>query len=613
MHSAAVVGRSLRLLSPRERRKLYLAAGFQIALGLLDLVGILLVGLVGASAVSTLQSGELPSILQRSFALVGWQPRSTVEAILLIAAAAALLLIGKSAAATIGMRRVVTFLATRQAFLAADLSRRLFAQSLTVVKSRSSHETAYGLMQGANALSLYVLAQGIMVLAEVSSLVMTVIALVIVSPLIALIAIIAFSLLAGAIHMVIGSKAGQAGHRLARADVDSLEAIQEALSSFREVSVWRKGEFFAGRIFVARLDSARASADLLFLSLVPKYILEGGLVLVGSLLAFFLFATQSAEVAAASLAVFIAAAMRIIPAVLRLQGSVLTMRNTSGAVERTLLLADDLDFRPVAMPVDLEPSAVADRTADMKSATCSPPEIIVRNVTFTYPGRKSAAVADANLCVLPGMSLALVGPSGAGKSTIADLIMGLLAPDSGDIVVGAATRSTEVTYGTTQIAYVPQHVTLMRASVLENVAFGVDPSGADPALVVECLSRVGLQPEDFGPDGLQARIGEGGHQASGGQRQRLGIARALYSHPDLLVLDEATSALDAATENIVTRTLERLHGSVTVVVIAHRLSTVRSCDQIAYVHAGKILAQGSFDAVRKSISDFDRQARLLGL
>jgi len=219
-----------------------------------------------------------------------------------------------------------------------------------------------------------------------------------------------------------------------------------------------------------------------------------------------------------------------------------------------------------------------------------------------------------SLSIQPGQSVAFVGSTGAGKSTLADVILGAVFPDLGEVFISGRAPISTVREWPGAIAYVPQDLAILSGTVRENVALGISTEDIDDALVWEALQRAELA--DFlgeNRSGIDTVVGENGVQLSGGQRQRLGIARALYSRPRLLVLDEATSALDAETERIITHTLESLAGEVTLIIIAHRLATVRNCDQVFYLREGELVSSGSFEQVRAAVPDFDKQAQLLGL
>jgi ABC-type multidrug transport system fused ATPase/permease subunit len=189
-----------------------------------------------------------------------------------------------------------------------------------------------------------------------------------------------------------------------------------------------------------------------------------------------------------------------------------------------------------------------------------------------------------------------------------------LEPDRGEILISGLPPEFAVLTWPGALAYVPQDVIIINGTLRDNVGLGFDPKFVDDDVVWEALKAAQLG-EFAGnlPDGLDTQVGERGTKLSGGQKQRLGIARALFTHPRLLVLDEATSSLDGDTEHAISRAINELKGQVTVIMIAHRLSTVRSADQIVYLNNGQVIAKGSFEDVRNSVPDFDRQARLMGL
>jgi ABC-type multidrug transport system fused ATPase/permease subunit len=235
----------------------------------------------------------------------------------------------------------------------------------------------------------------------------------------------------------------------------------------------------------------------------------------------------------------------------------------------------------------------------------------VEGVAFRYPGGERDVLRDVDLEVPMGTSLALVGGSGAGKSTLADVMLGLHEPTSGRVTVDGADVRTVRNAWRRAVGYVPQDVFLLDATLAENIAFDVDRAHVDEARLGSAVAAAQLDDVVAGlPDGLESQLGERGSRLSGGQRQRVGIARALYRDPQVLVLDEATSALDNETEHRIAGTLEALRGELTVVMIAHRLSTVRTADQVAFLKDGRVEAIGSFDEVRRASPDFERLVRL---
>jgi ABC-type multidrug transport system fused ATPase/permease subunit len=583
-----------------------------MATSVLDLVGVILMGLVAAVSVTVIQSQPPPSIAVDVAGFLGLEGASSQELVVMLGLAAAAVLLTKSVLSSYLLRRVLRFLANRQALISARLTSELMKRPLTDIQQRPSQQTAYALMTGTGAATVGLLGALVVFATEATLLVVLAAALMFVDPLVTVGAVIFFALVAYAIQKPLGVWANRLGNLGATTDIASLNAIQEALAAYREITVSNRRELYSQRVQGLRWTAATVAADGAFIGQVPKYVFEAALVVGGFLLAGVLFWTKDAVAAVAILAVFLAAASRIMPSLLRLQGSTLAMRGFSGTAQSTFELADWLGHpthEPLApLAAEVLKRQVA-RSHDDFTAT-----IDLRNVFFAYPGSPVAAVFDVNLAVPKGGSVALVGRSGAGKSTLADLVLGLLEPSSGSVRIGGCSPSQAVKRWPGGIAYVPQDIVLANDTVRANVALGLPREAVDDDLVWIALERVHLG--DFlrtHREGLDTEIGESGLRLSGGQRQRLGLARALFTRPRLLVLDEATSALDAETEVEIAGTIESLASEVTLVVVAHRLSTVRTVDQVAYMADGHIQATGTFAEVKDAVPEFARQAHLLGL
>jgi ABC-type multidrug transport system fused ATPase/permease subunit len=318
----------------------------------------------------------------------------------------------------------------------------------------------------------------------------------------------------------------------------------------------------------------------------------------------------------AIITVFLAASSRVFPSLLRMQAGLSNIRGAQGTASVTLGLVADLKAaEETYSPPTIPPALAEDFNRSVHEGFPGfEGTVSVSSVSLGYPGASELALDSVTLNIPSSQSVALVGSTGAGKSTLADVILGVLLPDSGSVLISGVQPFESVQRWPGAMAYVPQDVAVLTGSVRENVALGIPSEFIDNSLVWEALERAHLA--EFlrsSRDGIETLVGENGVQLSGGQRQRLGIARALYSRPRLLVLDEATSALDSETERLITETLDSLAGDVTLIIIAHRLATVRHCDQVIYLADGRITGSGTFSEVRTQVPDFDRQAELLGL
>ncbi len=602
---------ALSLLTVRDRRLLGLSVAIQMATSFLDLVGVLLIGLVGALSVTTIQSQPPPPTVTTIASVFGGESFTSQELVLIFAAAAAAVLLTKSVASSLLTRRVLVFLANRQALVSARLSKALLAQPLTFIQQRTSQESAYALISGAGAATSQILGQLVIGATEVALLAILATALLLISPWPAIGAIAFFTLVGLALQRAMGGWAARAGTAAAKADIDSLNTVQEAISAYREISVSDRRELYVERIQSLRWKAASVSADTQFIGMFPKYMFEAALVVGGFSLAAVLFATQDSATAVGTLALFLAAGTRVMPSLLRLQGATLIMRAAAGAAEPTFRLAADL-HHPVEPPAESTAAATIRARIQAGNPTFSP-EIQLTHVTVQYLGAPHPTLANVSLRVQAGMSMGLVGRSGVGKSTLADVLLGILEPNSGSAMLGGvpATEATRIWPGA--VSYVPQEIAIASGTIRSNVALGLPDDAIDDELIWEALHRAHLaEYVEAQPGRLLLDVGEAGVRLSGGQRQRLGIARALYTRPRLLVLDEATSALDAETEELIGIMIRELEGDVTTVVIAHRLSTVQHVDIIAYIHEGRIIAQGTFSELLDQVPAFQQQARLMG-
>jgi ABC-type bacteriocin/lantibiotic exporter with double-glycine peptidase domain len=290
---------------------------------------------------------------------------------------------------------------------------------------------------------------------------------------------------------------------------------------------------------------------------------------------------------------------------MRIQQGVIEIKSSIGAAQPTLDLIESLGFSD-SMP------EVGDQVIYEHPGFS--PTLKLNNVSFGYPNKDNLAVNDISLNVPEGTFVAIVGGSGAGKTTLVDLMLGVIQPGSGTISISNKSPQEAVSLWPGAVAYVPQDIVISTGTVRENIGLGFPIESVSENMIWSALEIAQLK--DFVkslPNELNTQVGERGAKISGGQRQRLGIARAMLTKPKLLVLDEATSALDGQIEADISEQIQRLKGTATIVTIAHRLSTIRNADIVIFMHEGKIKAKGTFEEVRQQVPDFDKQAQLMGL
>lgn len=598
--------RSLKILPRRDLARVIIVVVIQVSLSILDLIGVALIGLLGALTVNGVQSrgptGTVANLLE-TFKLteLSFQQQSAILGI-----AAALVLVTRTVFSIVTTRRILHFLSSRGASISSSLIGKLLSQPITNINKRTSQETLYALTNGVMNITLGVIGSSVTLISDLSLLVVLFLGLLVVDPTVAVSTITLFSLIGLILYKVLHKKAQMLGESQARVTIESNERIVEIVQGYREAAVKNRKGFYAKEISKLRFKLSRDLAESSFLPYIGKYVIETTVILGALAISAIQFAASDAAQAVATLSIFLAAGTRIAPAVLRMQQGGIQLKSALGSAGPTLDLIGELDLYP-----SIDDSFEAGPRFVYPGFNAS---VELRNVCYSYPNSSQRALDFVNLVVSHGEFVAIVGSSGAGKSTLADLILGLLKPDQGEVLISDHQPQDAIREWSGAIAYVPQDVLIVNGTIRENIALGY-PQDSISQEHVERSIKVS-QLDDFVlslPKGIESRVGERGAKLSGGQRQRLGIARALYSNPKLIILDEATSALDGKTEADLSAAINRLKREVTVVMIAHRLSTVRNADKILYLDQGKVLALGNFEEVRSKVVAFDYQARLMGL
>jgi ABC-type multidrug transport system fused ATPase/permease subunit len=419
-----------------------------------------------------------------------------------------------------------------------------------------------------------------------------------------------FGLVGIVLYQVLNKKAARLGLRQAEVSIKSQELITQVLTSYREIFVKSRRAYFGEKISKTRFELAESTAEMAFLQNVSKYVLEITIVVGTMVVAGIQFSLQSGAHAVTVLSIFLAASTRIAPAVMRIQQGLVQIKGNIGSGSPTLKLIQDLELQAVVN--DQKPGKEKELRDFIHQGFI--PEICLENLSFNYAQANEEMFENASLKIIPGTLTAIVGESGSGKTTLADLMLGLLEPSSGSVSISGLKPSDSLRKWPGAIAYVPQEVTIFNGTIQENITLGFDNFDESSARIEKAIELASLSELISQlPDGLDSQVGDRGTSLSGGQRQRIGIARALFTNPMLLIMDEATSSLDGITESIISNNISMLHGKVTVVLIAHRLSTVKNADHVVYLKNCKIVATGSFNEIRIKVPDFDKQAKLMGL
>ena len=392
--------------------------------------------------------------------------------------------------------------------------------------------------------------------------------------------------------------------RLKRNGEAQIEGSREALESARDLhGIKREAQTagvideWLGRFSSGRTKMANSGAIILTLNSLPRFVIETSLILgillfIGGVVIFSDIPSQ-----AVTIGVFLAGGLRIIASVIPFQTAISGMK--SGAYQGRFA------FKALKAIYERDEEIFGKAEADTGS-------LRFQNVYFSYEESNEQVLKNVSFTIEPLTKVAIVGPSGAGKSTIFDLAMGFLIPKQGEVLIGEQTTRSVLIGSPGTFGLVPQRPHLVSGSVLENVSL-LNDAETDVERVKEVLIRAGLEKLTVNDDWHSQVIRPDSGQLSGGEIQRLSLARALYRNPKILFLDEATSALDAQTELEITKVLDDLRKEMTVVLIAHRLSTVKKADKIIYLDKGQVVAEGSFSELKAQVKDFAKAIEIMGL
>ena len=601
----SAVGKALLILDKQDRVKLGFITGIQILMDFLDLLGVIAIGALGALAVQGIESKTPGNRVGFLLRLLHLQSQTLQTQVAILGIGAGVLLIAKTALSIFFTRKTFFFLSYRSAKISADLVSKILSKNLLYIQRRGTQETLFMVTDGVKGILVDMLAISVTVVTDIFLLGIIAVGLLVVDPVVACATALLFALVGFSLYRLMQVRAKDLGLQNTELRIRNNQKILEVLNSYRESVVRNRRKYYSDQIGKMRYSLANVTAEYSFMPYISKYTIESTAVIGLLVLSGIEFGSKNAVHAVSTLAVFMAASSRIAPAALRIQQGLISIKQATGSSESTFTLIEEL-------------RETSDDTSDPSdysfTYTDFTPSLVIEDVSFEYAESSNFSLSKMTINIPAGSSVAIVGPSGAGKTTLVDLILGILEPNAGKVLISGLVPSEAFKKWSGAIAYVPQNVMVSTGTIRENVGLGYPPEIATDQLVLNALQIAQLDSQVLAmPGGLDSPVGENGSQISGGQRQRLGIARAMFTKPKLLVLDEATSSLDGQTEADVTAAIQSLRGRATVIVVAHRLSTARAADQVIYVENGHIRAIGKFDEVRSAVPNFDQQALLLGL
>lgn len=420
------------------------------------------------------------------------------------------------------------------------------------------------------------------------------------NPIISLAGLLVFLTAYVSLFFVVRGRLARNGKMISRVSKQRFTLMNEGFGAIRDVQLLGRESSFirafqeSGRVFARAYGSSNGLYNM------PRYLMEFivysgmvGLILI-------LLKVHEGDLSAILpiLAVFGLAAFKLLPSFQQIYSGVAQVKSNISAFES---IKHDLSLARASALTSVPGRTAGDHLQG---------DIEFRCVEFCYPDKPTAALKNISLQIPRGAVVGVVGPSGSGKSTLIDILLGLIAPDKGAFLVGERVVDRDnVRQWQEQLGYVPQSIFLTEGTITENVAFGIEPEFIDAQKVKRAIQLAHLDEwVDALPDTYETRIGERGVQISGGQRQRLGIARALYDDADILVFDEATSALDGVTEKMIMEAVERFSHKKTIIMIAHRLNTIKNCDVIFMLDQGRVVDQGTYEYLMANNAYFNRMA-----
>ena len=569
-------------MTKSERTYWFFLSIVRSALALLDLAALLALGFVVSSSAAFVTGGSDPDRVL-TFGPISL-PAANAQSLPWFALGILALFLLKAGFSLILTRQLAYLAARIEARAAYEIADRIFGWDLNRARSVRSEDFIFAIQAGSpSAFNSIPNAMGTLI-SETTLFVIIGIGFLVIDPIATVFAFAYFGVMAFLIHAALGRLMERYAKMVGYRTVESNMAIGDLTRVFRELYVLGFRREYINRIYFGRLAAAQGNATQTFLSGMPRYIVEAALIVGISAFVGVQLAISDFVSAITTIGIFLAGGFRLTAALLPLQSALLNIKTMIPNAERA--------FSILALPSSGTRSLGASLPA---GKTKGPYGVKVRDLSFTHQDASKQVLDSVDFEIKAGQLVALMGPSGAGKSTLADLLCILNSPSQGSIDFVSSSGDPITEHEAISIGYVPQSPEMVNGSIAENVALGLSVDQIDESEVVRALDIAHLS-DLIGslPDGIHTDLGSQRDTLSGGQLQRIGLARAIYSHPGLLVLDEATSALDAKSEQAIVQALHRIRKETTVLIVAHRLNTIQHCDNVFLLESGKLTDSGTF-------------------
>lgn len=594
------VRRALNLLTRRARRRLAVLAVANVVVASLDMLGILLL----VPLLAFLGPGGQPEgvFVSASEKVLGTSDPETLVLALALLATGLFVVKGISAVALLWIQTGVLNRAQ------VNLSERIlgsFVKAPWLVQLDSSTGGIIRTSIGSVSAVAQTVASGISILAELAVFVAVFAALIIVNPVLAF-ASVAYLAFSGLVYLRVVRRPIETRGQQVQVEGEKMNAsLINLVGGIKELTVRNSSSAYIGRYEVAANRYLDATRLVNVTNQGMRYLLE--MLMIAGVALVIGFATLSGSATATvlvSIGVLLASGLRLIPSLNTLLIGVNTIRSTQPGV--AIVEAELVRFGDFGELTERTSGSGVQRTDLPPSGAFT-----LQGLSFRYPTRNEDAISGISVDVAFGEALGIVGSTGSGKSTLIDLLLGLLEPEQGEILIDGNPLRENLSAWRAELGFVPQDIFLVDDTLAANITFGETNEVPSEAQIREAVKLAHLEDvvEEL-PEGLETMLGERGVRLSGGQRQRVGLARALYRRPAILILDEATSALDNETERKISDAIQSLHGKLTTVIVAHRLSTVRSCDRILFLEDGQVSGIGTFDELDRDNEGFARLVEL---